>query len=170
MYSFPQHDLIGRTLPCYPTRFPEPQDSVLSTQRLALCNSFSKYWITCGLPHIPLNAFPLTGLAEVHKFDFLISSPFPHRPMTSASRNAILRLINASQHTACPCHGCRAVTHAHNQLKAINHLRNFATPVHAIEKEYAFEVCREGHSSIFYVNSARLLLPTSDSAMVLLPK
>ncbi|KAI0068714.1 iron-containing alcohol dehydrogenase 1 [Artomyces pyxidatus] len=54
-----------------------------------------------------------------------------------ASRNAILRLMNASQHTACPCHGCRPGGHAH---QAITHMRKLATPVNAVEKEYAFEV------------------------------
>ncbi|TEB30269.1 alcohol dehydrogenase [Coprinellus micaceus] len=59
--------------------------------------------------------------------------------MAAASRNTILRLINASQHTSCPCHGAHA--HAHHpqgQLQAINQLRHFATPVP--EREYAFEV------------------------------
>ncbi|KAF8204972.1 alcohol dehydrogenase [Pholiota molesta] len=49
--------------------------------------------------------------------------------MAAASRNSILRLINASQHSACPCHGC-----------PINQMRNFATPITSVEKEYAFEV------------------------------
>ncbi|KAF8639910.1 hypothetical protein AX17_001161 [Amanita inopinata Kibby_2008] len=57
-----------------------------------------------------------------------------------ASRNTILRLINASQHSACPCHGCHSPTHAHGQIHAINQLRNLATPVHTVQKEYAFEV------------------------------
>ncbi|KAF8655289.1 hypothetical protein AX16_003188 [Volvariella volvacea WC 439] len=57
-----------------------------------------------------------------------------------ASRNTILRLINASQHTACPCHGCRTATHALAQMQSINQLRNFATPVNTVQKEYAFEV------------------------------
>ncbi|KAF4619166.1 hypothetical protein D9613_005081 [Agrocybe pediades] len=60
--------------------------------------------------------------------------------MAAASRNSILRLINASQHSSCPCHGCRPPVNPVNQLQSINHLRNFATPVNAIEKEYAFEV------------------------------
>ncbi|TFY78512.1 hypothetical protein EWM64_g5502 [Hericium alpestre] len=55
-----------------------------------------------------------------------------------ATRNAILRLMNASQHTACPCHGCRgAAGHVHS---AIQQIRRLATPVDAVEKEYAFEV------------------------------
>ncbi|PSS37343.1 hypothetical protein PHLCEN_2v820 [Hermanssonia centrifuga] len=59
----------------------------------------------------------------------------------AASRGAIRRLINAAQHTACPCHGCRAGG-SHNALAAINQMRRFATPVDAlpVEKEYAFEV------------------------------
>ncbi|RDB22849.1 Hydroxyacid-oxoacid transhydrogenase, mitochondrial [Hypsizygus marmoreus] len=58
----------------------------------------------------------------------------------AASRSTIFRLINASQHTACPCHGpCH--THSHGgQLNALNQLRTFATPVKTVEKEYAFEV------------------------------
>ncbi|KDR83744.1 hypothetical protein GALMADRAFT_236099 [Galerina marginata CBS 339.88] len=60
--------------------------------------------------------------------------------MAAASRNSILRLINASQHSACPCHGCRPPVNSGNQLQTINQLRNFASPVHAVEKEYAFEV------------------------------
>ncbi|KAF9009069.1 alcohol dehydrogenase [Cyathus striatus] len=57
----------------------------------------------------------------------------------AASRNSILRLINAAQHSSCPCHACRP-SHPHAAVHAINQLRNFATPVAAIEKEYAFEV------------------------------
>ncbi|KAJ8509331.1 hypothetical protein ONZ45_g8505 [Pleurotus djamor] len=58
----------------------------------------------------------------------------------SASRNSILRLINASQHTACPCHGGHA-PHSHAQhAHALGRLRQFATPVNTVEKEYAFEV------------------------------
>ncbi|CCM04793.1 uncharacterized protein FIBRA_06986 [Fibroporia radiculosa] len=58
-----------------------------------------------------------------------------------ASRSAIRRLLNAAQHTACPCHGCRAGG-AHNPLQAINQMRKLATPVDVlpVEKEYAFEV------------------------------
>ncbi|KAF5363695.1 hypothetical protein D9756_000628 [Leucocoprinus leucothites] len=58
----------------------------------------------------------------------------------SAPRNTILRLINASQHSACPCHGGRSHVHPHSQAQAVNQLRNFATPVDKVEKEYAFEV------------------------------
>ncbi|KAF8974566.1 alcohol dehydrogenase [Flammula alnicola] len=60
--------------------------------------------------------------------------------MATASRNSILRLINASQHSSCPCHGCRPSMPAHGQLQTINQLRNFATPITTVEKEYAFEV------------------------------
>ncbi|PFH52721.1 hypothetical protein AMATHDRAFT_188781 [Amanita thiersii Skay4041] len=59
--------------------------------------------------------------------------------MASASRNTILRLINASQYSVCPCHGVRH-PHPHGQLQAISQLRNLATPIHTVEKEYAFEV------------------------------
>ncbi|PPQ77749.1 hypothetical protein CVT25_011184 [Psilocybe cyanescens] len=58
----------------------------------------------------------------------------------AASRNTILRLINASQSSVCPCHGCRPVVTPTSQLQSINQLRSFATPVQAVEKEYAFEV------------------------------
>ncbi|KAG6817404.1 hypothetical protein H0H87_009048 [Tephrocybe sp. NHM501043] len=62
----------------------------------------------------------------------------------SASRSSILRLINASQHTSCPCH---SNSHAHShlgQLNALSQLRGFATPVNKVEKEYAFEVEQVG--------------------------
>jgi len=56
-----------------------------------------------------------------------------------ASRNAILRLMNLSRHTICPCHTCQSGSgvpaHALNAFK-----RQLATPVNAVEKEYAFEV------------------------------
>jgi hydroxyacid-oxoacid transhydrogenase len=60
----------------------------------------------------------------------------------AATRSTIVRLINASQHSACPCHGCRSATHnhAHHGALALNQLRKFATPVQTVEKEYAFEV------------------------------
>ncbi|KAH0587568.1 hypothetical protein H2248_006344 [Termitomyces sp. 'cryptogamus'] len=58
----------------------------------------------------------------------------------AASRSTILRLINASQHTLCPCHS-PSHSHSHTgQLNALTQLRNFATPVNKVEKEYAFEV------------------------------
>jgi len=59
----------------------------------------------------------------------------------SASRNTILRLISASQHSACPCHGGRLHVPPHGQAQALTQLRSFASPVEKIEKEYAFEVC-----------------------------
>ncbi|KLO19947.1 iron-containing alcohol dehydrogenase 1 [Schizopora paradoxa] len=55
-----------------------------------------------------------------------------------AARSSILRLINASQHTACPCHGCRSAAHGAGGL--VHQLRKFATPVETVQKEYAFEV------------------------------
>ncbi|KAF9047199.1 Dehydroquinate synthase-like protein [Hymenopellis radicata] len=57
----------------------------------------------------------------------------------SASRNSILRLINASQHSACPCHGCGSAGPLGSH-HAVNQLRRLATPVNHVEKEYAFEV------------------------------
>lgn len=56
-----------------------------------------------------------------------------------ASRSAILRLLNASRHTACPCHGCSTARTAAGSLQAVMNLRKYATPVEA-SKEYAFEV------------------------------
>jgi len=61
----------------------------------------------------------------------------------SASRNTILRLISASQHSACPCHGGRLHVLPHGQAQALSQLRSFASPVEKIEKEYAFEVCSQ---------------------------
>jgi hydroxyacid-oxoacid transhydrogenase len=58
--------------------------------------------------------------------------------MTPApSRASILRLINASQHTNCPCHGSHV---AHNAHAITNQLRRLAVPVEKVDKEYAFEV------------------------------
>ncbi|KAG7096968.1 hypothetical protein E1B28_004365 [Marasmius oreades] len=58
-----------------------------------------------------------------------------------ASKRIISRLINASQHSACPCHGCSAgTTHIGQQVAAVNQLRHLATPVEHVQKEYAFEV------------------------------
>ncbi|KAE9410509.1 alcohol dehydrogenase [Gymnopus androsaceus JB14] len=56
-----------------------------------------------------------------------------------ASRRVISRLINASQHTACPCHGCASHSLQH-QIAAVNQVRSLATPVQMVQKEYAFEV------------------------------
>jgi hydroxyacid-oxoacid transhydrogenase len=58
-----------------------------------------------------------------------------------ASRSTISRLINASQRSSCPCHGCSAANgNSHGQVQALTQLRRFASPVNAVEKEYAFEV------------------------------
>ncbi|KAJ7507806.1 alcohol dehydrogenase [Mycena galericulata] len=54
-----------------------------------------------------------------------------------ASRSAISRLINASQHSTCPCHGSH---HASAQPGSLSQLRRLATPVNVQKKEYAFEV------------------------------
>ncbi|KAH8118675.1 iron-containing alcohol dehydrogenase 1 [Phellopilus nigrolimitatus] len=59
---------------------------------------------------------------------------------TVARRNIIHRLINASQHTACPCHGCRSASAAAHGGAVFNQLRKLATPVDVVQKEYAFEV------------------------------
>lgn len=57
--------------------------------------------------------------------------------MPATTGSAILRLISlAAQHPACPCHRCSS-PHPHG---ALHQLRQFATPVHAVQKEYAFEV------------------------------
>ena len=76
------------------------------------------------------------------------SLPLPHQLSVtpamppSASRTSILRLINASQHGLCPCHGGGVShSHHHNPVSALNQLRKFATPVQLpSDKEYAFEV------------------------------
>lgn len=62
--------------------------------------------------------------------------------MSAVSRSAIFRLINASQHSTCPCHGGgHSASHPHGgHMQALNQLRTFATPVNVVEKEYAFEV------------------------------
>ncbi|GJE84391.1 iron-containing alcohol dehydrogenase [Phanerochaete sordida] len=59
----------------------------------------------------------------------------------TASRSSIKRLLNAVQHSACPCHGCRSGG-VHNPMQAIQQMRKYATPVDAKppQKEYAFEV------------------------------
>ncbi|KAG8856630.1 hypothetical protein FRB91_000528 [Serendipita sp. 411] len=54
-----------------------------------------------------------------------------------ASRNSIVRLLNASRHVACPCHSCSG---SRNPVGALNTFRKFATPVDLPTKEYAFEV------------------------------
>lgn len=61
----------------------------------------------------------------------------------AASRNSIVRLLNAAQqfNAACPCHGCRSTSHTHAaQAHAVNQVRSFATPLVNADKEYAFEV------------------------------
>lgn len=69
----------------------------------------------------------------------------PHTLVSSAlimaSRRVISRLINASQHTACPCHGCAGSHSLQHQIAAVNQVRSMATPVQTVQKEYAFEVC-----------------------------
>ncbi|THH33604.1 hypothetical protein EUX98_g578 [Antrodiella citrinella] len=59
-----------------------------------------------------------------------------------ASRSVIQRLMAASQHGACPCHGCRSGGSHAGALNVINQMRKLATPVDAppVDKEYAFEV------------------------------
>ncbi|KAJ7890804.1 alcohol dehydrogenase [Mycena leptocephala] len=57
-----------------------------------------------------------------------------------ASRSVISRLINASQHSTCPCHGAH---HAQSHPGVLGQLRRFATPLKTVQKEYAFEV-RDG--------------------------
>src|SRR6266404_3385869 len=78
--------------------------------------------ITARTPHTP-------HCCHLSLFLFLMA-PVP-------SRTAILRLINASQNTSCPCHGSHT---AHNSHAIVNQLRTLATPVDKVEKEYAFEV------------------------------
>jgi hydroxyacid-oxoacid transhydrogenase len=57
----------------------------------------------------------------------------------AASRSAILRLINAAQHSSCPCHSCSpAAIHGHGNI--LSQMRKYATPVNTLQKEYAFEV------------------------------
>lgn len=80
--------------------------------------------------------------------------------MVAASRQTILRLINASQRTICPCHSCSPVhDHGHGALSSLSQLRRYATPIKTVQKvrtqinayktglthcyriqEYAFEV------------------------------
>lgn len=87
-----------------------------------------------------------------------------------ASRTSIIRLINASQHGLCPCHGGGAShNHHHNPVSALNQLRKFATPVQLpSDKEYAFEVHRERFTVLrCNLTDARLLPPTYGSVKVL---
>lgn len=57
----------------------------------------------------------------------------------AANRAAIFRLMSASRHSPCPCHGHRDASHAH----FLNQLRRLATPLDNHQKEYAFEVITE---------------------------
>lgn len=75
---------------------------------------------------------------QTHTFDLdheiiLQMAPAP------ASRSAILRLMNASRHVACPCHSCSGSRNAVGGV--MNTFRKFATPIDLPTKEYAFEVC-----------------------------
>ncbi|EJD48416.1 iron-containing alcohol dehydrogenase 1, partial [Auricularia subglabra TFB-10046 SS5] len=60
-------------------------------------------------------------------------------PPRLPTRNAIFRLMNATQHGACPCHGCRTGAAGAHAVQGLLH-RKFATPVDLPQKEYAFEV------------------------------
>ena len=87
----------------------------------------------------------------------------------SVSRSAILRLMNAAQHTACPCHGCRtAGPLAHQAVQQMR--RGMATPVDAVPKEYAFEVGFLVLLSVYSISRllTRLLLRICALEMVLL--
>lgn len=55
------------------------------------------------------------------------------------SRTSIARLINASKHTACPCHSCRTSSPA---TSAVNQFRKFAQGAVELnpKTDYAFEV------------------------------
>lgn len=58
--------------------------------------------------------------------------------MSAASKRSLIqRLISASQHTACPCHGCRA---GGSHTGVVNQLRKYASPVALPQSDYAFEV------------------------------
>lgn len=68
-----------------------------------------------------------------------------------ASRNTILRLINAAQHSSCPCHSCSpAANHGHGNI--LSQMRKYATPVNTLQKEYAFEV------SIFMIRCLKVFI------------
>lgn len=70
--------------------------------------------------------------------------------MPATTRTSILRLINLSaQHSPCPCHRCSSP----NGAVALNQLRQLATPVHAVQKEYAFEVCHNSSQPQLFANS-----------------
>lgn len=91
----------------------------------ATCESDAPEWaFSCGFPSLACSILSLT------------SSSIAMAP-TQAGRAAIFRLMNATQHGACPCHGHRS-THAGSS--PLNQLRNLATPIEVPQKEYAFEV------------------------------
>lgn len=98
-------------------------------------------------PQIPINCTRSPYLyAQTVRFPTLSLSllylvTYPAMAPPAASRNTIARLMRAAQHTACPCHGCRAGTGHGHGMQAINQLRKFATPVDHVPREYAFEVC-----------------------------
>jgi hypothetical protein len=81
-----------------------------------------------------------------------------------ASRSAILRLLNASRHTTCPCHGCSTPRPATGSLQAVMNLRKYAAPVEA-SKEYAFEVYPCSQNADKWSRDSRFLLRTCASAM-----
>lgn len=69
----------------------------------------------------------------------------------AASRSTILRLINAAQHSACPCHSCSTTTNL-GPGHILSQMRKYATPVNTLEKEYAFE------ASIFMIGDLKVLI------------
>ena len=118
---------------------------MLGEQRqAAYCRADGKHGIS--FPAFVMRAPLCSGGVRSHSLPLTLPS------MAAASRNSILRLINASQHSVCPCHSCRPSVHANGQLQAINHLRNFATPITTVEKEYAFEARVYTYSSYTYIN------------------
>lgn len=96
--------------------------------------SIARYY--CGLRQSPLIILVLGRLILNYYPRKNVISPFDSPTMTP-SRAAILRLINASQHSSCPCHGSHT---SHNAHMVYNQLRRLATPVEKVDKEYAFEV------------------------------
>lgn len=86
-----------------------------------------------------------------------------HSTMSVTTRANVVRLMNlTAQHSACPCHRCSSASHPHAAV-ALNQLRRLATPVHAVEKEYAFEVRSEHRSlQIIFNPLTRSPRPTSD--------
>jgi hypothetical protein len=87
--------------------------------------------ITKGVKRADLSRSTSINITSPH-------SPWEYSTVMAASRNSILRLINASQHSSCPCHNTSSAVPFSGH--AVTKLRNFATPVNTIEKEYAFEV------------------------------